>query len=205
MTKPDLIDPMVLFGWDPHEGSCCNCCAGGGDCGRVGMRDRVTDPLIYLDHPDAGGVVSDRHIMVRADMLAPVPEDTIWLSPTTKPATLPEHVVLPPPPEVLPEAVISTMTVARLDALDRAGLTRRGRSNASLRSEHGPPSSPFSWLYRGDEGVGWVSQPHGETIAGGPRWSAEDLPLLRRIAEGAECSLDQATTALHLARGGETA
>ena len=76
----------------------------------------------------------------------------------------------------------------------RAGLTIRGLAE----------DGKISWLYHGDQWVGWVSAYRRDPELGPILWDATDLPLIRRIAEYAQIDLDSAATALHLARGGET-
>ena len=193
----DLIDPMILFGQPGHgAGPCCSCC--NGYCPRQDTPGPFAAYAESMIHAviDGRDVVTDRYIGVHADALAAWPDDASvhWLTVPDKPATNADPSNFQPPPAApLPDVQTHRMDPDRLDRIDRAGLTIRGLAE----------DGKISWLYHGDQWVGWVSAYRRDPEWGPILWDATDLPLIRRIAEHAQIDLDSAVTALHLARGGE--
>ena len=185
-----LIDPVALFGVDPHPEDCCACCDEFcvGAEGKLLNGPRIEGP-IYRIRVRGVEYLTDKRVAVRADMVSPLPADkaplvTIDVDVSTWPEVPAER---PPASEALCRPKL-------MDRLDRAGLTRHGDTAGA------------AGLYLGDTHVGWAaSLATGRTNGGDPiLWTSGDLPLIRGIANDLGISLDVAAAAIQMVRRADT-
>lgn len=162
----ELIDPAILY-YKGHEGWCCDCCAG-----YCPMED---SPEPYgaweFMRPIGDDHVGTGRIVLRRDILAPFPEAATF-SKTSVPLSTAWATV----PDEKPPLSDRGQSPDLLDRIDRAGLTLH----------HG---EEVTHIYLGDRHVGWCKwSPKGVT--------RDELPLIRKVAESAGISIEQAATAI---------
>lgn len=183
MTEATLIDPLTLWGTDPHDDTdCCECC----DvyCPREG--GGLGEPCIIgsLVAVSIDGVkyVGDPYVVVRRDLVGPIPDDVQVIAPRSASKVLHFGYARTTP------ALDFSAPLA--DRLDKAGLSAFNTEDEKIR-----------YLALGGEMVGWTT--HAKPRGNG-RYAViqvSDLPLARRIAKDCGITLSAAAAAMNATRG----
>ena len=162
-----LIDPVALFGVDPHPEDCCACCDEFcvGAEGKLLNGPRIEEPL-YRIRTDGVEYLTDKRVAVRANAVGPLPADKrLYVTHEVRAGTWPAA------PAKRPAAAEALAMPGILDRIDRAGITRHGVPVGASNSVH---------LNLGDTHVGWAASMSSDarTVGGEPlAWGLADLPL----------------------------
>jgi hypothetical protein len=173
-----LIDPAILFA-EPDHGSCCGCCEGFCPKWEDDRGDEYADVLALARVGDVD-YLGTHHCIIRRDAQADLPEKIADRVIAAKSVNLDWATI----PDEKPAADDRAQSATLLDRLDRSGITRHD-------------GGEVVHLYLGDLHVGWCKWNSG--VAG---IVDADLSLVRTIAQGCGITLDAASIALYLARGG---
>lgn len=174
------FDLSTAFGSAAPHAVCCDCCEGYCPLADEGD-DRWMGGLLYVyTTPDGVEYLTDRHVMLRRDLL----DDEILTEQNLLP--VPSIVAWASVPDAQPPLSDGPQGVHVLNACALLGLTRH---------EHEVPT--FCHLYREGEHVGWT------TIATKGLTEA-DLPVVRLIAQKCAIDLGRASVAYLTAQAGRS-